>query len=301
MSYHTYADDTQIYFEFDKDDIDALKVRIKQIFEKLNKWMAAFRLKLNVAKTKLMLFSPRRFALDVRNAFGSIEIGGTTLHLSDSVKNLGVIIDQDLTFKDQIAAVIKSCNFAIYNLKPIKKYVPFHLFITIVYQEVISRIDYCNALYLHLPKKQLNRLQIVMNRCARMIFGLKRTARITAYLKSKLHWLPIAARIDYKILLLAFKAITFNQPHYLCESLLSTRREHRLKEHKSKGGHALIRRSFHHAAPRLYNKLPSKMKTLKITAFKKNLKTFFYRNNAFEKKMESLLDYYPTQDPIIEN
>ena len=43
------------------------------------------------------------------------------------------------------------------------------------------------------------------------------------------------------------------------------------------------------------------MKSLKIAAFKKNLKTFFYHNNVFEKKMDSLLDYYPTQDPISQN
>ena len=301
VSYHIYADDTQIYFEFDKEDIDALKDKIRAVFENLNKWMAAFKLKLNVSKTKLIMFNPKMCASKVRNSFGSIQIGTATLTLSETVKNLGVIIDQDLTFKDQISAVIKACNYAIYNLKPLKKYIPLQLFVTIVHQEVISRLDYCNALYLHLPKRQLKRLQIVINRCARMIFGLKRTARITTYLKTRLHWLPIAARIDFKVLLLVFKAIEFNQPQYLCDSLITTRRETRLKEHKSKGGHAFIRRSFHHSAPRLYNKIPRKIKSLKIAAFKKNLKTFFYQNNVFEKKMDSLLDYYPTQDPIFEN
>ena len=105
-------------------------------------------------------------------------------------------------------------------LRPLKKFIPLNLFITIVHQEVISRLDYCNALYLHLPKRELRRLQMVMNRCARMIFGLKRTARVTAYLKSRLHWLPAAARIDYKILLMVFKALAFNQPEYLCDSLV---------------------------------------------------------------------------------
>ena len=153
--------------------------------------------------------------------------------------------------------------------------------------------------YLHLPKRKLRRLQMVMNRCARMIFGLKWTARVTDYLKSRLHWLPAAARIDYKILLMVFKALAFNQPEYLCDSLVNTRRETRLKEHKAKKGRAFIRRSFHHSAPRLYNKIPSGIKKLKTSPFKKNLKTFFYRNNIFEKKMESLLD--PTQESILKN
>ena len=147
--------------------------------------MAAYKLKLNVSKTKLIMFSPKSSASEVRNEFGSIQIGATTLTLSETVKNLGVIIDQDLTFKEQITAVIKSCNYAIYNLRPLKKFIPLNLFITIVHQEVISRLDYCNALYLHLPKRELRRLQMVMNRCARMIFGLKRTARVTDYLSRR--------------------------------------------------------------------------------------------------------------------
>ena len=73
----------------------------------------------------------------------------------------------------------------------------------------------------------------------------------------------------------------------------SITRPPRLKEHKSQGGHAFIRRSFHHSGPRLYNKAPNKIKTLKNSAFKKRLKTFFY-NSAFERKLDSLLSYYPS-------
>ena len=293
VSFHIYADDTQIYFECDHENIDGIKAKIQDIFHKVNTWMSAYQLKLNVNKTKILIFGPKKTASKTRKNFGTITIGQSEISLSESVKNLGVIFDQDLNFQSQISAVIKSCNYALYNLRPIKPFLPFKLFVSIVHQEIISKVDYCNALYLQLPKKQLQRLQLVINRCVRLIFGLPRTAHITEHLKSRLHWLPIAARIDFKIILLTYKALNFEEPKYLFHSLLPTRRPPRLKEHKSHGGHVFIRRSFHHSGPRLYNKVPNKIKTLMNSAFKKGLKTFFY-NSAFERKLDSLLSYYPS-------
>ena len=255
--------------------------------------MAAYKLKLNVNKTKIMIFGPKATVSKTRKTFGTVTIGSTELSLSETVRNLGVIFDQDLNFQAQLSAVIKSCNYSLYNLKHIKPYLPFKLFISVVHQEVISKLDYCNSLYLQLPKKQLRRLQMIINRCVRLIFGLPRTAHVTSYMKSRLHWLPIAARIDFKLILLTYKALNLQEPKYLVKSLLPTIREHRLKEHKPLGGHAFVKRSYHHSAPRLYNKVSHGLKSLKIEAFKKGVKSFFYRH-SFERKLDSLLNYYPT-------
>ena len=219
VSYHIYADDTQIYFEFDPLNIDDMKEKIRLIFEKVDTWMSAYKLKLNVNKTKVIIFGPKKTVHKTRKEFGKIKIGETELPLSESVKNLGVIFDQDLNFEAQLSAVIKSCNYSLYNLKSVKPFLPQKLFISVIHQEVIAKLDYCNSLYLQLPKKQLQRLQLVINRCVRLIFGLPKRAHITSHLKSKLHWLPIAARIDFKIILLTYKALNSEQPKYLRESL----------------------------------------------------------------------------------
>jgi hypothetical protein len=36
---------------------------------------------------------------------------------------------------------------------------------------------------------------------------------------ARLHWLPVASRIDYKISFLTFEAVTLKQPEYLSELL----------------------------------------------------------------------------------
>ncbi len=67
-------------------------------------------------------------------------------------------------------------------------------------------MDYCNSLYLGLPKSLLARLQMVQNAAARLLTGAKKHDHITPILAS-LHWLPVSFRIQFKILLIVFKAL----------------------------------------------------------------------------------------------
>ena len=94
--------------------------------------------------------------------------------------------------------------------------------------------------------------------------GTKQRERITPAL-IELHWLPIKARIEYKIILLTYKALKYNEPKYLRKMLsrydpgtnLTTRladeigRLHEPRTNKNYG-----ERAFNYCAPRLFNKLP---------------------------------------------
>ena len=64
-----------------------------------------------------------------------------------------------------------------------------------------------------LPKRELDKLQRVQNYAARLVSGI-RSDHITPVMKD-LHWLPIGARIDFKILLLTFKSSIDLTPYWL--------------------------------------------------------------------------------------
>ena len=69
---------------------------------------------------------------------------------------------------------------------------------------------------------KLNRLQLIQNHAARAITRTQKFDHISDVLKkkqkNKLHWIPIKARIDYK-LLLVFKCLMGIGPSYLKELL----------------------------------------------------------------------------------
>ncbi len=78
---------------------------------------------------------------------------------------------------------------------------------------VISRLDYCNALLAGLPSNTIKPLQMIQNAAARLVFNEPKRAHVTPLFVS-LHWLPVAARIQFKTLMLAYRTTTGSAPSY---------------------------------------------------------------------------------------
>lgn len=66
--------------------------------------------------------------------------------------------------------------------------------------------DYCNSLYLGLPKKILQRLQLIQNAAARLLMGFPLRDLIT-HILCALHWLPVYHRILFKASCIKFKTM----------------------------------------------------------------------------------------------
>ena len=104
---------------------------------------------------------------------------------------------------------------------------------------------------------------------------------ITPVLNS-LHWLPIAKRIQFKIAVITFKALTLKQPSYLSDLLVpvqpSARRsaqQHLLQLPLIKSANG--RRSFSFSAPSVWNSLPVSLRSLtSIASFRSSLKTYLF-------------------------
>ena len=79
---------------------------------------------------------------------------------------------------------------------------------------VLSRLDYCNSLLSGIPQQLIDKLQKVQNCSARLIFKTSKCTHVSPLL-AKLHWLPIAQRIDYKISSLRYDVVSDTAPLYL--------------------------------------------------------------------------------------
>jgi len=120
-------------------------------------------------------------------------------------------------------------------------------------QLVSSWLDYCNSVLSGTSQSNLNRLQRVQNAVARTVMATSKREHITP-VSAELHWLPVAARIDFKIATITFNLLTTEWPSYLRE-LLQLRRPSRSL---TSGNHnllniprprtAFVQRSFSHAA-----------------------------------------------------
>ena len=77
---------------------------------------------------------------------------------------------------------------------------------TFIHAFVTTKLNFCNSLLSGHSQNQIQRLQSVQNSAANLLAGTKKYDSITPILK-ELHWLSVAERVDYKVLLLAFKSL----------------------------------------------------------------------------------------------
>ena len=80
----------------------------------------------------------------------------------------------------------------------------------LVHTLIMVRLDYCNALlYGAIKEDVIRQLELLQRQVARVVFKkYKNNHNSVTELMWGLHWLPIRARIQYKILLLVYKAFT---------------------------------------------------------------------------------------------
>ncbi len=255
FSYHCYADDTQLYFSFQPDD-PTVTARIAACLSDISSWMMDHHLQLNLAKTELLVFSANP---SLHHNF-SIQLGSSTITPSRTARNLGVVIDDQLSFTGHIATTARSCRFALYNIRKIR---PF-----------LSEQAACT----------IKPLQLIQNAAARVVFNEPKKAHVTP-LFIRLHWLPIAARIKFKVLMFAYKTTTGTAPIYLNllvqtyapSRSLPSASERRLVVPSQRGTKSLSR-TFSWTVPSWWNDLPISIRTAESLAmFKKHLKTHLFR------------------------
>ena len=70
----------------------------------------------------------------------------------------------------------------------------------------------------HCSQQVIHHVQRALNAAARLVLGLRPRDHVTAALIN-LHWLPVAARIEYKLCTLVYQSVTGNAPTYITDML----------------------------------------------------------------------------------
>jgi hypothetical protein len=283
VSVHLYADDTQLYVSFDLDDPDALaaaKLRLEKCISHIAAWMKENKLKLNEEKTEVIAICHPRQRHKLKDC--TIHVGSAVITPAPTARNLGVMFDQDMSLAHQVTSICRSANYHLRNIGKIRKYLTKESAETIIHALITSRVDNNNALLAGLPDTQINRLLKLQRTAGRIILCVPKFEPVSTL--STLHWLPIRARITFKILLLVFKSLHGLGPKYLSDLLrpykptrsLRSQQQDLLQVPKARlvtGGD----RAFAVIGPKLWNSLPQDIKESNtVNTFKMKLKTFLF-------------------------
>jgi len=81
-------------------------------------------------------------------------VASARINVSETARNLGVIVDSQLTLSAQVAAVCRSGYYQLWQLRPI-------VCPTLVQPFISCRLDYCNSLFYGITDGLMSRLQSV--------------------------------------------------------------------------------------------------------------------------------------------
>lgn len=280
IHFHCYGDDTQLYLSMKPDEKNQL-VKLQACLKDIKTWMTSNFLLLNSDKTEVIALGPEHLRNKLCSDIALID--GLAVASSSTVRNLGVIFDQDMSFNSHIANISKTAFFHLRNIAKIRHILSQKDAEILVHAFITSRLDYCNSLLSGCPSKSIKTLQLIQNAAARLLTRTSMRDHISPVLAS-LHWLPVKFRIDFKILLLTYKALNGQAPSYLKELIVPYYPTRTLRSQnagllvvprvlKSRLG----TRAFSYQAPLLWNHLPVSVREADtLSIFKSRLKTFLF-------------------------
>ena len=280
ICYHLYADDTQMYIFGKIEELQNLIDVTTRCITEVKSWMTSNKLKLNDEKTDIVLISKS----DIQKI--RINVNSNNIESSQSVRNLGVIFDSEMSMSSHVSVLCENVYFQLRKIGNIRTFLNQNVTKTLVVSLILSKLDYCNSLLVGLPKDTIQRLQLVQNNAARLVFKKRKYDNVTPLLY-ELHWLPIKQRIDFKICVMCYKAINNMAPEYLCDTI---NRYVPARSLRSSSDTTMLvipnynyvrygKRSFAYYGPSVWNTLPKQLReSSSLSLFKQQLKHCLFLN-----------------------
>ena len=234
-------------------------------------------MKINAQKTQLIVLGSRQNLQRLPPV--TVQFMGAAVTGSTSVRNLGVMFDQCMTFSSHVSDLVQRCTGLLCGLAHSRHCLPQSVLVTLVQGLVVSRIRYCISVYGVTSQTEIGRLQKLLNFAARVISGRRKFDHISDVLRN-LNWLSSDGLYQYHALTLLHRILSSNMPESLA-ACLTTRRD--IHQHCTRQSEQLVtprirteagRRRFLYSAVNTYNGLPVDLRALAPGRFKPAVRTY---------------------------
>ena len=186
-SFHKCADDTVIFQSGPPEKFELTKTVIQKCTSDILCWMDSNKLMLNTDKTEVVIVGTASRVKQV--ASNSITSLNPDIKIQESVKYLGVRLDQTLSMSSHISDVCRSSFLSLRRIGCIRPYLSDIATSGLVNSIVTSRLDFCNSSLTGITTDKLNRLQRIQNCAARLVMKNRKYDHIIPFIY-ELHWCP---------------------------------------------------------------------------------------------------------------
>lgn len=211
---HLYADDIEMYLSFSFKDLETSIDIVNKDLENTVNYSHNHGLRINPNKTVAMCIGSENQKSAIEKYF-KLNIDNSDIDWVTSAKNLGVIIDNNLSFNGHVEHVFKTSFFKLKALYRFKYQLSRELKLKLVKTLIYPHLDYCCSVYYNfLPQYNKNKLQRIQNACMRFVCCIPFMEHVTPYL-IQLNELNVQQRMQYLITIFLYKLLKCRTPSYL--------------------------------------------------------------------------------------
>ena len=274
LDFHLFADDSNLFCSHKK--LQTLELTLNNELGKIQEWLCANKLSLNIKKTNFTLFHPPQKKL---NDSIVLCLNGKTLGQIKSTKYLGVLMDCHLNWKDHVHNICKKLTRSIGIISKLRHFINIKTLVQLYYTLIYPFLTYSCMVWGNTYTSNLKPLEVLQ----------KRTIRIITFSRFDAHTSPLFAQL--KILKMphvivfqtacfmfrfskgklpkAFNTFfsTINSSHDY-NTRLATRYTFSVPSIRSNYGKFNIR----YAGPKVWNNIDESLKPLGLRSFKTLLK-----------------------------
>jgi Reverse transcriptase (RNA-dependent DNA polymerase) len=113
LGHHIYADDTQLVKTTLIADVGSTILSLQQCIEAIHRWCASRRLQLNPSKTEVVWFGTKANLRKMENMNYTLHVDNDVIDSVSSVRDLGVLLDNELSVKTHISKTASVCYFTL--------------------------------------------------------------------------------------------------------------------------------------------------------------------------------------------
>lgn len=275
-----YADDTQLEYSFNVDEINNACFRINSDLHSILQFSIDHNLKLNADKCAAILFCSNKLR-DILTTNLNLKLDNHPLSTVHKVKNLGIIFEDNLRFKEHVALLVRKTYVALKLLYTNISLINFKLRKKLCETLVLPILNYGNIVYYScLDKLTQYRLQKIQNSCCRFVYRLKKFDRVSNKIND-LGWLRVDNLYKYHLSVFLKTILQTDSPPYLRGKLVFRHNIHdanlrsinclSLPRYRS----TMFQRSFSYNAVTVFNSITPQLKTLPVNNFRRKVKLYF--------------------------
>jgi hypothetical protein len=260
-----YADDSAILFAH--KDPDVISDKLSSVMDSCSNWLIDNKLSLHLGKTECIVYGSKRKLKKLKDF--KISCKGHTIESTNSVKYLGVSIDNTLSGENIVNNIVSKVNsrlkFMYRNAKSLDTRTRKYLCSALIQ----CHIDYaCSSWYPSLNKGLRDKLQVCQNKIVRFIYSMGPRESINQHRLSDMYLLNVENRNKQLRLNHVFEIVQDKCPSYMKENFVFVKETHSYSTRANTYNfrvpkcHGKENITFYYSAIKDWNALPDSIKKI---------------------------------------